>query len=65
MAYIYKNLKTNKVVTKEEPIRGANKRDYQLMSWVKNAQMDSSEIKTKKVSKKKESNKKEEVKKTK
>ena len=33
MAYKYKNLKTNKIVIKAEPIKGAKKREYQLMSW--------------------------------
>ena len=47
--YKYKELATNKIVMKEQPIQGRKKRDFQLMEWRRNTQMKGAEIKQKDV----------------
>lgn len=55
--YTYKNLKTDKIIEKDEPIKGPSRFNYQLMNWSKDTAMKSTDKVVKKSTPKKEEKK--------
>jgi hypothetical protein len=44
MSFTYKHKKTGKIIKLEKPLTGAKKKDYILVSWIRNIMMKANQI---------------------